>query len=191
MQPSLFKIFDIYKTLWPKDVLQTPIQDIIQVLEVQFGPKIGVALNPEAGIQGPVAHLSHTDWLKTANTVGINVRTIGHFWTLSHTHSHCPTRKMPFIFYRYGGSVVSSLYGPCSWNLNPEFFSPELSVAFPHLDTVEKQLKVVVNFLHLLGKAVGMDVVPHTDRFSEQALANPQFFEWLQRRDLANRTPFR
>jgi hypothetical protein len=49
---------------------------------------------------------------------------------------------------------------------------------------VEKQLKVVVNILHLLDKAVGMDVVPHTDRYSEMALANPQHFEWLQRQDL-------
>jgi hypothetical protein len=46
---------------------------------------------------------------------------------------------------------------------------------------VEKQLKVVINILHASGKAVGMDVIPHTDRYSEQALANPQCFEWLQR----------
>ena len=77
--------------------------------------------------------------------------------------------------------MVSSLYGPASWNLNPEFFSQELYLAEPQLDTVEKQLRAVVNILHLLGKAVGMDVIPHTDRFSEMALANPQHFEWLVR----------
>jgi hypothetical protein len=29
-----------------------------------------------------------------------------------------------------------------------------------------------------------MDVIPHTDRFSEMVLAYPEHFEWLQRRDL-------
>jgi len=185
VQPSPLKIFDIYKTLWPKDVLQTPVQEITQVLEAQFGPQFAVALNPETGIPGPVANFSHTTWLKTANTVGINVRTIGHFWNIvPYTLTLPNAQNAIHILPVWEPGVVSSLYGPCSWNLNPEFFSPELATAFPHLDTVEKQLKVVVNILHLLGKAVGMDVVPHTDRFSEQALANPQFFEWLQRRNL-------
>lgn len=80
--------------------------------------------------------------------------------------------------------VVSSLYGPSSWNINPEFFSPILQSYFPGLDTVEKQLKVVINILHLMEKSVGMDVVPHTDRYSEMVLANPAFFEWLQRDEL-------
>ncbi len=51
----------------------------------------------------------------------------------------------------------------------------------PKLDSVEKQLKATINLLHAMGKAVGMDVIPHTDRFSEIALANPAYFEWLQR----------
>jgi hypothetical protein len=35
-----------------------------------------------------------------------------------------------------------------------------------------------------MGRTVGMDVIPHTDRFSEMALAFPEHFEWLRRRDL-------
>jgi hypothetical protein len=71
-----------------------------------------------------------------------------------------------------------------SWNINPAFFSQELYEAFPHLDTVERQLKACVNLLHAMGKTVGMDVIPHTDRYSEIVLANPQYFEWLQRKGL-------
>ena len=78
---------------------------------------------------------------------------------------------------------MASLYGVASWNINSEFFSDELYRAMPHLDSVEKQLKVVTNVLHALGKLIGMDVIPHTDRFSEQVLANPRLFEWLQRID--------
>ncbi|MEO1713547.1 MAG: hypothetical protein AAFU60_09465 [Bacteroidota bacterium] len=35
-----------------------------------------------------------------------------------------------------------------------------------------------------MGKSVGLDVIPHTDRYSEITLANPFLFEWLQRQDL-------
>ncbi|MFN2292283.1 MAG: hypothetical protein ACK2UC_13905, partial [Anaerolineae bacterium] len=79
--------------------------------------------------------------------------------------------------------VVGSLYGISSWLINREFYSEEWAEAFPALDTPEKQLKAMINLLHALGKAVGMDVIPHTDRFSQIALANPHYFEWLQRSD--------
>jgi hypothetical protein len=54
----------------------------------------------------------------------------------------------------------------------------------PHLNTPEKQLKVVTNLIHALGRVVGMDIIPHTDRYSEQALANPSCYEWLMRDDM-------
>ncbi|MBL7829138.1 MAG: hypothetical protein JNJ57_21060, partial [Saprospiraceae bacterium] len=75
----------------------------------------------------------------------------------------------------------SSLYGPTSWHINPEFFSSQLYELFPHLDTVDKQLKLVVGLLHLMGKVVGLDVIPHVDRFAEHSLANPSYFEWIRR----------
>lgn len=185
MQPVIYQTADIYKTLWPNEVLQMPVSEVMQILERQFGPKLAVALDPGATVPGPFASVRATSWLKTANTVGINVRTIGHFWNIvPYTLTLPNAQNAIHILPVWEPGVVSSLYGPCSWNLNPEFFSPDLAAVLPELDTVEKQLKVVVNILHLLDKAVGMDVVPHTDRFSEQALANPQFFEWLQRRDM-------
>jgi hypothetical protein len=79
--------------------------------------------------------------------------------------------------------VVASLYGMASWRINPAFFDAELAAACPWLDTVEAQLAVAVNVLHLMGKTVGMDVIPHTDRYSEMVLANPSYFEWLRRQD--------
>ncbi len=80
--------------------------------------------------------------------------------------------------------VVGSLYGMVSWLLNSEFFSPSLAAVCPWLDRPDRQLCAVVNLLHGMGRTVGMDVIPHTDRFSEMALAFPEHFEWLRRRDL-------
>ena len=31
-----------------------------------------------------------------------------------------------------------------------------------------------------MGKTIGMDVIPHTDRFSEAAVGTPQLFEWMR-----------
>jgi hypothetical protein len=53
------------------------------------------------------------------------------------------------------------------------------------LDSLDRQLRAVVHLLHLMGKTVGMDVIPHTDRFSQIVLAFPEHFEWLRREDTA------
>ena len=55
-----------------------------------------------------------------------------------------------------------------------------MAAASPHLDTPERQLRAVSNLLHVMGRTIGMDVIPHTDRFSEPTLANPDLFEWVQ-----------
>ncbi len=173
----------------PEDARRTPFHEVLRLLEKRIGTDLYTALDPASRVPGPNFKLQtsnselQTTWIKTANTVGINVRTIGSFWNIIPYTLTLPTAQNTIhILPIWEPGVVSSLYGPSSFNINPEFYSSVLAEAMPHLDTVEKQLRVVVNLLHLLGKSVGMDVVPHTDRFSEMALANPQYFEWLQRR---------
>lgn len=173
-----------FRKMMPEAALQIPFGDIVRTLEQLFGAALYPAFDPDASLPGPLDGCRDTAFLKTAKTVGINVRTIRHFWNIiPYTFTLPEAQNAIHILPIWEPGVVSSLYGPSSWNVNPEFFSPELAAHFPELNTVEKQLKAVVNILHLMGKAVGMDVVPHTDRFSEMAVAHPQFFEWLQRRD--------
>jgi hypothetical protein len=172
-----------FLTLFPSEVVQMSIRDVLNVLYNTYGERLELALNDTVPPPSPT---HDTSWLRHANTVGINVRTIGHFFNLVPYAITLPTAQNAIhILPVFEPGVVASLYGPCSWQVNPEFYSPQLAVLFPQLNTVEKQLKCTINILHLLGKMVGMDVIPHTDRFSEQVLANPQYFEWLQRRDLA------
>lgn len=169
----------------PEKALQTPLAEMISRLEQRFGADLHAAFDPGQRVASPVAGKTDTSWMRTAKTVGINVRTIRNFWNIVPYACTLPAAQNAIhMLPIWEPGVVASLYGPSSWNVNPEFFSTELAGGFPHLDTVEKQLKVVINTLHLMGKAVGMDVVPHTDRFSEMAIANPQLFEWLQRRDM-------
>ena len=170
--------------LMPETAVHTSTPKLLQILKGRLGNKLlQEALDPGQTIPSPLAGMRSTDWIKYTNMVGINVRTIQSFWNIVKYALTLPEAQQSIhLLPIWEPGVVSSLYGMASWNINPEFFSPELAATLPHLDTVEKQLKAVVNLLHATGRIVGMDVIPHTDRYSEIALANPRHFEWLQRR---------
>lgn len=177
-------MFCPYLDLMPEDALRVPMMETMECLAKYYGIDFEGALNPKISVPSPVQHEPNGQWAKRMHAVGVNIRTIGHFWNLIPYSMTLPAaQNAVHILPIWEPGVVASLYGPASWNINPEFFSAELAQIFPHLDTVEKQLKATVNVLHLLGKAVGMDVVPHTDRYSEMALGNPWLFEWLVRDD--------
>ncbi|NRB46755.1 MAG: hypothetical protein HRU41_03715 [Saprospiraceae bacterium] len=172
--------------LMPEVLVNLEGTKVLQVLAERLGPEqLRSALAAEHTISSPVASRNNTDWLRSANIVGINVRTIDSFWNVVKYSLGLPALQDTIhLLPIWEPGVVSSLYGMASWHINPAFFSSELAVLFPELDTVEKQLKVVVNLLHALGKKVGMDVIPHTDRYAEIVLANPHLFEWLRRKEL-------
>ena len=168
----------------PSRAVQKPIEQVINDLERVYGADLYRAFEyPD--FTSPVQHLTSSNWLKRANTVGINVRTLGDFWTIIPYAMTLPKAQNAIhLLPVFEPGVVSSLYGPCSWNINPEFYSNELAKLFPHQNSVEKQLALVVRLLHLMGKAVGFDVIPHVDRFAEPVLANPSYFEWIQRKNM-------
>ena len=171
--------------LLPQIAVQFTSHQVLEILEKRLGSKLQRALDPQYEVESPIAHLTDTAWMKTTNMVGINVRTIRSFWNVIKYILTVPaSQQAVHLLPIWEPGVVASLYGMSSWNINPEFFSRELAQAIPVLNTVEKQLKVVVNLLHAMNRVVGMDVIPHTDRYSEIVLANPQYFEWLQRKDM-------
>ena len=180
--------------LLPEQAVSMTLAETLGTLKARLGSGLDDATGcadpacpPEQmppSIQSPVLGQPDGSWLKTSNVVGINVRTVGSFWNAVKYAITLPeVQDAIHLLPVWEPGVVGSLYGISSWLINREFYSEELAEAFPWLDTPEKQLKATVNLLHALGKAVGMDVIPHTDRFSEIALANPHYFEWLQRSD--------
>ena len=176
---------DIFlKKMHPAEAVGLPVREVLKILQNRLGDELATALQPTHSVPSPVSYEENGAWLRRSNMVGINVRTIQNFWNVIPYSLTLPTvQDSIHLLPIWECGVVASLYGMSSWNLNPEFFSLDLAAEIPLLDTVEKQLKVVVNLLHALGKTVGMDVIPHTDRYSEIVLANPSHFEWLQRRD--------
>jgi hypothetical protein len=169
--------------LLPQTAMRFSVYQTLDILHKRLGNEIlRRALSPYETLDSPVKGQPDGSWLKKSNMVGINVRTVGSFWNiinyaLTLSASHDSIHLLPI----WEPGVVGSLYGMVSWQINPEFFDVELARYVPALNSVEKQLKVVVNLLHAMGRTVGMDVIPHTDRFSEMVLACPSLFEWVQR----------
>jgi hypothetical protein len=172
--------------LLPELAIRLSTQQVFSILAKKFGnDTLNDLLSPHVEVESPVSHSEKSLWIQRSNMVGINVRTIGNFWNIIKYALTLPaSQDCIHLLPIWEPGVVSSLYGIASWNINPEFFSGELEWAVPNLNTVEKQLRVVVNILHAMGKTVGMDVIPHTDRFSEIVLANPWYFEWIKRIDI-------
>jgi len=190
--------------LLPPDALALPVGEVIALLSDRHGAPIENALQaaadsvapagpgasqdpaslPASGPPSPVGAYPDPSWLRRAHVVGINIRTVGSFWRVVHY-----ALTLPQVFNAihllpvWEPGVVGSLYGMASWQINGEFFDDELAQRVPGLNTATAQLRATVNVLHACGRAVGMDVIPHTDRFSEIVLAQPSLFEWLKRDD--------
>lgn len=173
------------KGLIPELAVKLEAIEVLQTIRSRFGTyALSQALNHDLKIESPVGNESNGDWLKKTNMVGVNIRTIGNFFNLvKYVLTLSDAQNSIHILPIWEPGVVASLYGKISWNINPEFFSEELRAVIPSLDSVEKQLQVVVNLVHLMGKTIGLDVIPHTDRFSEMVFLNPRFFEWVKREE--------
>ena len=170
--------------MMPGDAVGLSIEGVLSVLEKKYGSAFYAAFEGDT-YPGPAQQYKDCSWLKKANTVGINVRTLGDFWSVVPYALTLPTAQNAIHFLPiFEPGVVSSLYAPTSWNINPAFFSTRLVAFFPQLNTVEKQLSLTIRLLHLMGKSVGLDVIPHVDRYAESVLANPSYFEWIRRADM-------
>ncbi|MCF8267064.1 MAG: hypothetical protein K9I69_03190 [Ignavibacteriales bacterium] len=178
----------------PSDVISLPVGEVIFLLKLRFGSIVDDALRIEDAIpsmmfrgqlqtQGLFHQQNTTDWLKSSNIVGVNIRTIQSFINLvKYALTLNSLQNAIHILPVWEPGVLKSIYGIVSWNINEEFYSEEFCCENRFLNSPAKQLKATVNLLHIMGKAVGMDVIPHTDRFSEIALAYPDYFEWIKRK---------
>ena len=188
---------DFIPHLLPETAVAFPVETTLDILRRRYGNSLDLAISerathPETPIESlpeflhsPVKSVPDGRWLKRVKMVGINVRTIANFWNIvAYTFTLPPQQSSIHLLPIWEPGVVGSLYGMSSWQINREFFCEKLAEQLPHLNTVERQLRAVINISHLTGRTVGMDVIPHTDRFSEMGLAFPEHFEWLRRKGL-------
>ncbi len=176
----------------PEHVLRLSAAETLEIYRALLGERLDLALaeestDPSGGppapeLSGPAASEPDGSWLKRSNMVGVNVRTAGDFLGVAKYALTLPSHVDAIhLLPLWEPGVVASLYGMASWHINHEFLSAELHRELPHLDTAARQLRALTNLLHAAGRAVGMDVIPHTDRYSEIVLCQPSCFEWVRR----------
>ena len=148
---TLMKYTDVARTetteaiaynLLPEQAMGLTAEETLHLLRRRLGDAVDLALahagpgqparDAPQSLQSPVAGQPDGRWLRQSNMVGINVRTIGSFWnvvkyTLTLPHIHSSIHLLPI----WEPGVVGSLYGISSWNLNTEFYSPELAQVCP------------------------------------------------------------
>ncbi len=173
------------KGLAPELAVTLSAAQLFEHLRPRLGQEVlDRCLDPTYTHPSPVGKEPNGAWLKSTATAGVNIRTIGSFLEVVKYALTLPDHiRGIHLLPIWEPGVVGSLYGMASWELNPEFYSDELRALGPHLWKLDHQLKVVINLLHAMGKVVGLDVIPHTDRYSEIVLANPDHFEWVRRHD--------
>lgn len=170
-------------TLLPEIAVQLDVFEVLDILQKRIGnERLVEVLNPDTCVVSPKEHEKNGNWLKKSKLVGVNVRTIGNFFNvvkylLTLPSFHDTIHLLPI----WEPGVVASLYGKTSFYINQEFYSEEWASVVPALNSASKQLKALVNITHALGKTIGMDVIPHTDRFSEMVFTHPRNFEWVKR----------
>ena len=168
----------------PQDVLRLPTRAVFDALHGRLGGVLAQALDPAHQVPSPRRARRDGAWLKSSHVVGLNLRCTGDLLGgLKYVLTLPPHVDAVHLLPVFEPGVVGSLYGMASWRINAEFFSHEWARFTPAQRHVNDQLRAFVNLCHALGKTVGIDVIPHVDRFSEIALCNPWAFEWVRRDD--------
>jgi len=135
------------------------------------------ALDISKFFPSPVCNETNTEWLKKSNIVGITPRITKTYWGIVKYAMTFPENAI-HILPLFEPGCDSAIYSPVSWTLNDEFLDDELVNA--GYETPEKQLKLIINILHCMGKTVGFDALIHCDKFSEFVFTNPKYFEWIK-----------
>ena len=170
----------------PRDAVRANTRTVFDALHRRLGPEVlAKALDPAAQVESPRANEADGRWLQHTSCMGVNLRTTGGLLgAVKYVLTLPPHVNAVHLLPVFEPGVVGSLYGMASWRINAEFFDAGWARLVPAMRHVNDQLRAFVDLCHALGKTVGLDVIPHTDRFSEIALCQPWLFEWVQRDDV-------
>ena len=161
-----------FVNITPQESLELDFEQSFKLLESLIGKdKLNQALKFE--IESPA---TNKGWHKTAKIVGINPRITKTFWGIVKYAMTFPENAIHLMPLFETGD--GSLYVQNSWKINSEFLDKDLAAM--GFETPEKQLKLIINILHAMGKIVGFDCLPHVDNFSEITILNPSCFEWIK-----------
>lgn len=168
----------IYVQMRPDKAINLSFQKSVKLLKSIIGTqKFKEAFDITRKFPSPVHNVSDTEWLKQSKIIGINPRITKTYWGIVKYALTFPENAI-HLFPLWEAGVGGGLYAPSCWKLSSEFLDTDLiRIGY---DTPDKQLKLVINVLHSMGKTVAFDCLLHCDRFAEQVFLYPRFFEWAK-----------
>lgn len=174
---AILNKYNFYQ-ITPKDCSNMTFEQSFQMLKKVLGEKVlEKAMDISYVYPSPIIKKTDTSWCKSIKIIGVNPRLTKTFWGIVKYAMTFPEEGI-HIMPLWTTGDKGSLYVQTSWRVNHEFLDSDLlNLGY---DTPEKQLKLVVNMLHAMGKIVGFDAMPHVDNFSEITLLNPKYFEWIK-----------
>lgn len=130
-------------------------------------------------IKSNIVNQKTSHWLQTGKMIGMVPRVAESYLGMVKYAMTFPEDTIHLLpTFISGNKDTECGYSIKTWKMDPELMDPELTKR--GFDTPEKQLLFAINMMHALGKKVGFDAIPHTNRFSEMTLASPEYFEWIK-----------
>ncbi len=162
----------------PEKFINMPIDYVFLKLKKLIGKEeFEKVLNINSLYKSPFSQEKNSKWLQNTKIIGINPRIAGNYFNILKYAMTFPENAV-HIMPVWEMGCDDGLYSRINWKLSTKWLSKELiEIGY---DTPEKQLKLVINGLHSLKKAVGFDIIPHTDKFSEEVFLIPDCFEWIK-----------
>ena len=168
--------------LAPESALALPHREVLELVRQRLGGDLlRFAMKRHYRVPSPV--LRHTDdaWLHRQPIQEIHLGQLDSFWQivpLSFTEDyHSSGMALRGIWEVENGKANQGLV---SWNIRSDRFCEALAETNPKLKSPERQLVVVLNLLHAMGKTVGFRLPPQLEPFGESVLANPHLFSWQE-----------
>ncbi|NNM67799.1 MAG: hypothetical protein HKM06_07305 [Spirochaetales bacterium] len=163
-----------YLALTQKTLLSLPDSVIAVFYKTLAGGKVPVS---------PVSDLPDSGWLASSSACFVNVRATGlregEFGNFIQASKLLPAMRVraihlaPFTEYEFG-----TIYAVRSLKtIAPQVVHTALAQAGLR---PARQLDAFIQAAHVLGKAVGFDIEPHTAQFSVPALEVPEAFRWIK-----------
>lgn len=162
----------------PKESINYSFNKTKKILTSLIGQnEVNKAFDIKIKYPSPVSENKDSKWLKKSKIISINPRIVGSYFNIIKYAMTFPEDTIHILpIWEVG--CEGSLYARVNWQLDDQWLDKDL-VRYGY-KTSEQQLKLVINLLHALGKKVGFDCVPHTDKFSEEVFIIPECFEWIR-----------
>lgn len=162
----------------PETASRLKLDDVMRFLSRSISAKDMACLKKGELIPSPVSQEKDTGWFEQIKMVGVSPRICKTYLGILKYALTLPKGTAVHLMPVFEPGTLGNYYAQINWRPSDKWLDPELVRA--GYKTPEAQLKFLTSALNALNHPVVMEMVPHTDNFSEIVFANPAMFEWIK-----------